>query len=335
MESPFTGGKVTMHFEPKHVEFRKDIFEINQLYYKCADTKEEFTTDELDQVNVNQLYNQYRVKYGLPFPEEIKEIREQYELSASKMSEILGLGINSYRQYESGDIPTVANGRLILAAKDPEEFIKFLDASKPLLGEKEYLKFRKTAQSIIVKRTENPWNISFSERIFNRYNNPSEFNGYKKPNEFKVSQMIGYFSQSINDLYKTKLNKLLFFSDFLCYKKTGYSISGIAYRAIQKGPVPAEYGKLYIKLVDDKLVQLEFVDFDAGYYGEALKSKTFNHDDFTKKELESMNDVRLKFGEKTTNEIVEISHQEKAWVDNINDHSIISYSKYAFGLEQV
>lgn len=334
MESPFTGGKVTMHFEPKHVEFRKDTFEINQLYYKCADTKEEFTTDELDQVNVNQLYNQYRVKYGLPFPEEIKEIREQYELSASKMSEILGLGINSYRQYESGDIPTIANGRLTLAAKDPEEFIKFLDASKSILSEKEYLKFKKTALSIIEKRKTNSWNLMFSEHIF-KYTKPSEFNGYKKPNEFKVSQMISYFSQSITDLYKTKLNKLLFFSDFLCYKKTGYSISGVAYRAIQKGPVPAEYGKLYIKLVDDGLVQLEFVDFLNGYYGEALKSKTFSQDSFTKKELESMNEVRLKFGEKTTNEMVEISHQEKAWVDNIDNHSIISYSKYAFDLEQI
>ena len=333
MESPFTGGKVELLTEEKQIEFRKDQFTINQLYYKCVDTAEEFSTDEIDQVNLNQLYNRYRVKYGLPFPEEIKQIREQYGLSASKMSEILGLGTNSYRQYEAGDISTVANGRLILAAKDPKELLKFLDASKSLLSEKDYLKFKKTASQLIEERKNNYWNYMYHEHVF-KYITPCDFNGYRTPNELKVANMISYFSKSSLNLFKTKLNKLLFYSDFLNYKRTGYSISGIAYRAIQMGPVPAEYDKLYIKLVDDNLVNLEYVQFTSGY-GEALKGEAFSPELFTEKELESMKDVLMKFGKKSTIDMVKLSHLEPGWIENEGSHEVISYPEYAFRLTQI
>lgn len=59
------------------------------------------------------------------------------------MSEILGLGANAYRLYEAGEMPTVANGRLILSVREPEEFIKQARASSHFLGEREVGAFGK------------------------------------------------------------------------------------------------------------------------------------------------------------------------------------------------
>ena len=98
MKSPFTGGEAILKKELRTMNFRKEPFEIWFRFYKCKDSGEQFTTDELDTVNTNQVYNQYRAKYGIPFPDEIKAIREQYGLSAHKMSEILGLGTNRLPQ---------------------------------------------------------------------------------------------------------------------------------------------------------------------------------------------------------------------------------------------
>src|SRR5690606_35114538 len=268
MKSPFTDGEATLQHEKKELEFRKDVFLVTQFFYKCNDTGEEFTTDELDQINVNQLYNQYREKYGVPFPDEIKEIREQYGVSAAKMSEILGFGVNSYRQYEAGDIPTVASGRLIQAAKDPVEYKKFLVDSRAVLTEKEYKKFSDRVDELIRKNRDNVWENIFTEQIFS-HSKHTEYTGYRKPTLERIALVIAYFSENVNDLWKTKLNKLLFYSDFLNYKRSGYSISGIAYRAIPFGPVPAEYDKLYIKLKDDELTNVNFVEFN-GNYGEAI-----------------------------------------------------------------
>jgi putative zinc finger/helix-turn-helix YgiT family protein len=335
MKSPFTDGEATVQHEKKELEFRKDVFTVTQFYYKCNDTGEEFTTDELDQVNVNQLYNQYREKHGVPFADEIREIREQYGLSAAKMSEVLGFGVNSYRQYEAGDIPTVASGRLIQAARDPGEFKKFLVDSKAVLTEREYKRFSERVDELIERRKNDLWENLFTEQIFS-HSKPTEFTGYRKPSLEKIALVISYFAASISDLWKTKLNKLLFYSDFLNYKRTGYSISGIAYRAIPFGPVPAEYEKLYVKLTDDGLVNSVLVEFDNGNYGEAITaSREFEEDAFSTSELATLKTVVEKFADCNTKQIVTISHQEKAWLDNEPGHGLISYQKYAFELQAI
>lgn len=333
MRSPFTGGAATLQHENKEFEFRKEKFSILHFYYRCEDTKEEFTTGEVDQLNLNQLYNQYREKYSIPFPEEINAIRDQYGVSASKMSEILGFGANSYRQYESGDIPTVANGRLILAAKDPTEFKTFLDASATVLGKRDYEKFKDRVSELLEAENKNIWDRLFIDQIFT-HSKPSEYTGYKRPSLEKITHTISYFSLHVDYLWKTKLNKLLFYSDFLHYKRTGYSICGIAYRAIQLGPVPAEYDKLYLKLLDDNQFDVVFIPFEEnGYYGEALKNKVkFEKELFTDTELKVLDEVLDKLAKKSSTEIVDISHQEKAWIENEGKHEMISYQKYAFQL---
>ena len=52
----------------------------------------------------------------------------------------------------------------------------------------------------------------------------------------KISYIINFYSFRMasmsKKLNKTTLNKLLFYTDFGNFKKTGYSITGITYRAI-------------------------------------------------------------------------------------------------------
>ena len=127
MKSPFTGGNVSLRQENSELVFRKEKFRYTYLYYECEDTKEHFTTTEIDELNLAQVYNQYRIKYGIPFPDEIKQIREMYDLSALKMSEILGFGDNQYRLYESGGMPSEANGKVLNLIKDPAIFETFVN----------------------------------------------------------------------------------------------------------------------------------------------------------------------------------------------------------------
>lgn len=46
--------------EKRRVEFRKESVEIVFHFYKCEDSGEQFTTTELDELNLAQLPNQYR-----------------------------------------------------------------------------------------------------------------------------------------------------------------------------------------------------------------------------------------------------------------------------------
>jgi hypothetical protein len=84
MKSPITGKEMKLTKERRSMDFRKETFEIVFHYYKCEDSGEQFTTTSLDEVNMNQVYNQYRDKFNIPFPDEIIRIREKYGLSAAK-----------------------------------------------------------------------------------------------------------------------------------------------------------------------------------------------------------------------------------------------------------
>lgn len=317
--------------EAAKLPFRKEQFKVMHHYYLCEDSGEQFTDDALDAVNLNQVYNQYREKYGIPFPDEIRAIREQYSVSANKMSVILGFGVNQYRLYETGEIPSVANGRLILAIKEPEDFIKQVKASEHLLSPAEVAKFVQKAEKLIEYNHHHVWNTLLASQI-TRGRSPGVYSGYCKLNFMKVAQVISYFSQAI-ETNKTKLNKLLFYSDFGCYKKTGCSMTGLEYRAIQFGPVPAEYDKLYMKLQEDGLVAVEqklVKDYLAEIF---LGLMPFDAANFSTDELSVMEKVKVSLGHQSTADLVEMSHEERAWIENQQSKSLISFQEHAFSLK--
>lgn len=331
MISPITGKPMKIYKEPGTLSFRKEEFKIMYHYYLCEDTGERFTSDELDQINTIQVHNQYREKHGIPFPDEIRKIRKKYNLSARKMSKILGLGENSYRNYEAGEIPSVANGRLILAIKHAEDFKQQVEASTHLLSETERTKLHKTIDKLINEEQTISWKKLLENHFL--YNQPNEYSGYKEPQFDKIACIITFFSSQMKS-FKTKLNKLLFFSDFLHYSKTGFSITGLTYRAIQLGPVPAEYDKLYMKLADEGKIYIDEVLIHGDNYAEIINGKEeYNENIFSDKEKEILNTIIKEFKSNTSKEIVELSHQYNAWEDNQEQRKLINYQQYAFDIE--
>lgn len=329
-KSPFTGGDAVLQQEVRTIEFRKEAFRIQFQYYVCRDTGKTFTDKELEQANTNQVYNKYREKYGIPFPDEIKAIRDQYGLAASKMADILGLGINVYRNYESGEVPSVSNGRLIQMVKDPHEFYKLVDVSKNEFTPEELEKInRKVLQAM------NAWNDhqDLYEEIMLGQKRPGITNGYKVPNLTIISQMVLYFSEQCTP-FKTKLNKLLFYADFLHFRKTGFSISGLTYQAIQRGPVPRNYDWVLDMAMQRKLVHIQFHDYGE-YVGEQyLKSDSavFDPSVFSETELGTLKSIAQVFRTSSVKEMVDKSHEEEAWKSNFESMNEISY-EYAFLLK--
>lgn len=325
MKSPFTGGKVVLRQENAELRFRKDKFQYINLYYQCEDTKERFTTTEIDEINLSQVYNQYRIKYGIPFTDEIKSIRQMYELSASKMSEILGFGENQYRLYENGDIPSEANGKILSSIKKPSIFKAFVENAKNQFEEKEYEKIlSKLRKTIEYKKC----NIQ-KELIFDSYSR-GPFNGYALQSYSKLKNIMLYFIEKCHTVFNTKMNKLLFYTDFLSYKKYGHGMSGLAYKAIQFGPVPIRWDRVY-SLIDD--IYSEIVVLPSGSCGTKLcATLSPDYNSFSTEELDILELVLNKFKDMSATEISEVSHKEEAWMKYYNKNQMIDY-KEAFSLQ--
>lgn len=331
MKSPFTGKEMNIVKEWRTESFRKEEFKVLFHSYKCEETGEQFEDDAFAQLNYNQLVNQYRVKYSIPFPEQIISIRKKYNLSAAKMSDILGFGINGYRQYEGGEVPSQSNAKLIQLAEDPHEFKKLINYYTAL-DSKFIDKTFKTIENLLEEQKKNKFEKQLENYFFGACL-PNNLTGFKTPDFRKFSEMVVFFTEKLEP-WKTKMNKLLFYSDFNMYKQSGFSMSGVQYRAIPMGPVPNNFNGIFEYLANKEELYIYYSNFADGGTGEQFKpnpEKTFNKDLFTESELQILESVAERFKNTSTNEIIDISHKEKAWIENNSERKLIDYS-YSFDL---
>lgn len=319
MISPFTGGHATLKYEKRELTYRKETYSYIAQFYEDDQTQEQFTTTEMDEANITQVYNQYRIKHSIPFVDEIIALRATYGLSALKMSAILGFGNNQYRQYEEGYVPTESNGKILKACLDPHIFETFVKNSRQQLTEKEYNKIIDKVES--VKSQYDHTDIR-QNLIFGKTERCAE-NGFASQSIQKLQNVILYFIDKCNGVFNTKMNKLLFYTDFLNYRQHGQAITGIAYRAIQYGPVPVRWDRIY-SLLD--CIEQDLIEFKSGDCGTRLIStQKPDLSMFSPSELSTLEIIAERFRKVSASEISEMSHKEKAWKQFIDTNQPIEF----------
>ena len=327
IKSPFSGGVAVLCNEPSVLTFRKEEFGYIHQFYECQDTHERFTTTELDDANLAQIYNQYRAKYGIPFPEEIRQIRLHYGLSASKMSEILGFGENQYRLYENGDMPSEANGKVLMSITNPEFFRAFMLNARGQFTDEEFGKLMNKASAW----KDEKYSQFETAHVFSVMRRTA-YNGYAAQSIDKLKNILLFFIEKGKGVFFTKMNKLLFYSDFLSYRLIGRGMTGLAYKAIDFGPVPVRWDRIY-SFYDD--ISQEIVQFPNGKAGTRLISDLpADLSVFTENELQMLNYVYERFKNENSSQISVISHQEEAWKRFVNGDALIDYNM-AFWLKAI
>ena len=300
--------------EVRTATFRKE--EYSYIHTGIIDEEGEmWTTTEMDEANIFQVYNQYRIKHGIPFPDEISGIRIHYGLSAAKMAQILGFGINQYRMYEDGEVPSVSNARTIIAAREKIVFMSFVEASKSEMSKQEYLRIKKKVEAAIGD--------------YKPIVQPSEYTGFRSLSTDKVANVVRLIISTIGSTFVTKMNKLLFYADFIHYKNHGYGITGITYKALPFGPVPERWGTLYSSLPGIDMEEFVYPSEQSGVKLEVIE----NTDNIlNESELSTIENVCALFSNMSSGEISQTNHLEKGWIENRDARSAISYQN-AFALK--
>ena len=149
--SPLTGKPMRVVYEPDTMTFRGEKFDCIYTSYRDDESGESFTTTESDSAWWNQVTNQYRAKYGIPYTDEIIDVRKRYGVSAAKMSQILGIGVNQYRLYEQGEVPSVSNGRMIRSVMNPKVMLEMVESSKNEMSKSEYERIVSKVKAVIAE----------------------------------------------------------------------------------------------------------------------------------------------------------------------------------------
>jgi transcriptional regulator with XRE-family HTH domain/uncharacterized phage-associated protein len=325
MKSPFTGGKVKEVCTTEEKEFRKEKFRVHVRYSICEDTGEQFTTTEQDTLQFNDLYSQYRLRHGIPFPDEIKETRLRYGLNYSQISKILGFGVNQYAKYEAGEVPSESNGKMISAIRDKHVLLGLLNRCKDSFQQSEYERIQKSVSmsDFYEKPHADLYRVVFGDE------SRTILNGYGHKDISKLFEMVQYIVGRHGEIFPTKLNKVMFYSDFYNYRKSGQSISGLRYRALNFGPVPDHYATIY-----DNVPQLESKLLEAHDMVSTLLifSGDANTDLFSDEEKQSIDYVVDRLMPLSVSQVIEASHQEDGWLQNSATRGYIAYDE-AFSLK--
>ncbi len=146
------------------------------------------------------------------------------------------------------------------------------------------------------------------------------FNGYKTLDIDKLANVIGYFAQFVNNLYKVKLMKLLWYADTLFYKRHGSSMTGLVYRHIPLGALPIAYDEI-ATLPTVEVVE-ELISTDIAY--RIILRQEICLSAFTLNELSVLEFIANTFKDFKTKEIVDYMHEEKAYKET-SHQQIISY----------
>jgi uncharacterized phage-associated protein/DNA-binding transcriptional regulator YiaG len=329
MLSPYTGKEMKVVYEPRTWNFRGEKYEYIHTAYVCEDTHEQFTTNESDDAGFLQVTNQYRAKYGIPFTDEIIAIRARYGVSAAKMSAILGIGTNQWRLYESGEVPSVSNGRMIRSIMNPKVFLDLVKAVRLQLTDKEYNAITAKVNLVIAQSGKYHLDAYECHRLFSVPRGAE--NGYSPISLERVKAVMLTILQEYNEVFCTKMNKLLFYIDFLSYRQRGIAMTGLCFRAIDFGPVPDRWEKLYSQF-DEIRQELRPI---GEYEGNVLLSNVKPDDTILNdSEKDIIHTVCSRFMNYSSSKISAISHDEPAWIKYHEAHSRIPFTE-AFELKAI
>ena len=329
MISPFTGKEMELMYEKRTWKFRGELYEYIHASWLCADTGERFATDETDDAGYRQVTNQYRAKYGIPYTDEIIALRKRYGLSAAKMSLILGFGVNQWRAYEDEEVPSVSNGRMIRSIADPTVFLNILDSAKHVLGESEYKKIALRVQKIAETSQGGSYAVYEHDRLFMCERGIE--NGYGITSVERLKSVILTTLSQCGEVFCTKMNKLLFYIDFLSYRKNAKSLTGLTYKALPYGPVPERWDRIY-GCFDEIVLEPRIIGDKEGLV--IVPTVAPDPTLLSAEDQAIISYICTCFKDCSAADISRISHEEVSWQECSSSRLRIPYS-YAFQLKAV
>lgn len=314
-----------LRHETKRVTLKGIEVEYDHKFFYCPDLEEEFEEGDLIDENLNAARNAYRKKVGLLTSDEIKAIRDRFSLSQKDLAILLSMGEVSITRIETKVIQDKTTDDTIKRIEDDPVFLLHsLESNREKLGKKYN----------VIKNKLNPteeafkYNDKIIEVYYSEVMKKENLVGNSKLSLKKIENMIIFFLLNCNTVYKTKLNKLLWFADFFNYKKFNFSISGLAYQHKPLGAVPVAINEILNSLEHIQVEEKENLDYGSVYF-EISTTKKFDSSYFTEEELSSLEKIAQEFKTIGNRQISDIMHEEKAYIET-KDKEYINYefSKY-------
>lgn len=253
-------------------------------------------------------------------PDKIKEIRTKLQLSQAQLAALLGLGVATLNRYENGAEPTPAHAGLLQGLADPITLARLLKGKESSLGSEVHARLLYYTSTQVSQA-----GLSRLEDLYSQEKD-SALNGGRAFSANRLKQLVLFFTK--NGEWKTKLNKLLFYADFLSFKELRKSLTGTKYVVGYYGPIPDNHEFIYASLLESGALQAkeEFKNESGDPVEKLVTREGLRLDVFNSKEQVLIKFVFDFFNEMSAKEIADYSHDEAAY----RAHSLGQAISYKF-----
>lgn len=225
----------------------------------CPECGAIISDSRLESENLKTAYAQYCDLHNLVKQDEINELRKSMGLSLREFSKFLGFGEQTAAKYEKGSIPDLLHSNTIRMASSSEGAKLLFQMNGQSLSQnsqqriKSYIKRLDSGDDI----SSIWWNrMAF---LFMEEDEPaaSHENGYRALDDSRLVALVLLLAEKCEALFKTKLQKALFFCDFTAYEKLGKSLTGMSYAHADFGPIMDNCNMRILKMVQDGNIKLQ------------------------------------------------------------------------------
>lgn len=156
-----------------------------------------------------------------------------------------------------------------------------------------------------------------------------------KINERIYKNAVLFFIKYCNNqyLHATKLNKLLYYLDFIYFRDHKESVTGDIYIHQEYGPVPSRIDEILAALKKDEAIDTEIIDYKDGELVNFKFKDTqkINESVFSKEQKKLLKQICDEFGNWSTEKIVAQTHLEAPWFYS-KPYEIVNYN-YACNID--
>ena len=293
----------------------------------CPCCGEVIGDSRIEEGNLRRAYSAYCAAHDLVAPDEVRELRNSYGLSLREFSKFLGFGEQTIARYEAGAIPDDSHNTMLKLASTAEGAASLLSVRESQLSER--------TASAVRRFIESKAPLTGLAAAFAAYQwptqemaTPSGRNGFRSFSMERVAAVVCELAARCKDLYKTKLQKAMFFTDFLCYARTSRSMTGLAYAHANCGPVMGDRDRIVAGLQD-----AGFVELTEKGWGEVVVPTRCPEGVLSEDEIQLVAEVAdfvNTFG--TSSEISSFSHELDAW-SSTDSGQFIEYDSNAEQVE--
>lgn len=210
----------TEKYQSISAELKGETYNYNGKVAICEECNNEVFVNEVNDYNLEQLYNEFRKQHNIISLEKIMEIPEKYNIGKRPLSLLLGWGEQTFSRYYDGDMPTKQYSETLQKIYDePEFFFSILEINKERLKSQSTYEKSKLATQMLLGTQSN------SETA-------------------KIDVVVNYLVSKCEDITPLALQKLLYYVQGFYYAFVNQFVFEENCEAWVHGPV---YRDIYFK----------------------------------------------------------------------------------------